>query len=525
MSGKPSLPSRLAAVLPVGLDLRVYHLSTPPTPGPALFAPLNGHDEEATLCESHFLAVSSPEHEGRREVLVYAIEVLVFTTQSLVTLFVSKADSSGFSSRLNQHKGSPSAVAAITSTFVEFLLEPRLSSSRVVVSLFARSQNQYLFPGSSENAGKHILDDRQLIKWWCRVLDRVLRLPKDDLVATAHLLVPGCDKGETRAFFPPSSREDSSSDPKWINSYPVNLLVTDPSIPPRNVIPRLPDDPKARFLDDLDGDFVDEKGCWRSVKTLDQFWEMMSYRQECSAGRLVGFLWLVFSRGQTQHAALGELERRGQTENLTRPPTHSSLVTPVNSQQHDTGVTESSAPTASVLKLIAEPNSPPSSSPIHPEPESKPSEQTQNADRGAPVPGQGERSPLPTIEQMQGELVISTTQYQALMDHLLQTDFAGEAIAADATKSWVDKAMELSMAASFGHPVQGHATPVLALSTAPDTVSAKVNMLTGVRKKRKADTMDNGTTVAATTTEVTQEAAVTTANSLSASLVRKKPKS
>ncbi|OAP57756.1 hypothetical protein AYL99_08494 [Fonsecaea erecta] len=514
-----SLPSRLAAVLPIGLDLRAYHLSTPPTPVPALFAPLPGQDEEATLCESHFLAVSSPEQGDSQEILVYAIEILIFTTQSLVTLFVSKADSSGFSSRLKQQKGFPSVVATITSTFVEFLLEPRLASSRVVVSLFARSQNQYLFPGSSENAGKHILDDRQLIKWWCRVFDRVLRLPKDDLVATAHLLVPGCDKSETKVFFPPSSRGDSSSDPKWVVSYPVNFLVTDPSIPPRHVVPRFPDDPKGRYLEDLDGISVDEKGHWRGLKTLDQFWELMAYRQECAAGRLVGFLWLVFSRGGTKHAALSELEETGQTENLTRPPAPLSLASPVNSQHHNSGPTVSRSPTASDLKMIAEPNSPPSS-PTHPDSELEPSEQIRDADRGARVPEQGGKSMLPTIEETRGELVIDTTKYQVLMDHLLHTDFAREAPAAHATKSWIDRALELSMVASFGQPIHGRATLALAPTTTPATAPpVNVNVLTGVRKKRKAETMDNGTTIT-----VTQATAGTTANTLSASFVGKKQK-
>ncbi|EXJ69697.1 uncharacterized protein A1O5_06768 [Cladophialophora psammophila CBS 110553] len=522
MAEKLSLPSRLAAVLPLGLDLRAYHLSTPPTPAPALFAPLNGHDEEATLCESHFLVVSSPEHHGHEEVLVYAIEILIFTTRSLVTLFVSKADSSGFSLRLNQQKRSPSAVAAITSTFVEFLLEPRLASSRVVVSLFARSQNQYLFPGSSENAGKHILDDRQLIKWWCRVLDRVLRHPRHDSMATAHLLVPGCDKSETKAFFPPSSRADSSSDPKWVNSYPASLLVTDPSIPPRHVVPHLPDDPKARFLDDLNGDFVDEKGNWRSVKSLDQFWEMMSYRQECSAGRLVGFLWLVFSRGQTKHVALGELAQTVQIENLNKTPTQLSLITPANSQQQETGVTESDPLTATALEMIAEPSSPPSSSPVQPESGSNTLEQIQNANQGAPAPALAEKSMLSATEDTQGELVMNVHEYQALMDHLLQTDFAGESLAAKSTRSWIDKALELSQVASFGRPIHGRAARVLAQPPVPDIVSsAQVNMLTGIRKKRKADTMEKGTT----TVESTLGASAATANTLLSSLVRKKPKS
>lgn len=36
-------------------------------------------------------------------------------------------------------------------------------------------------------------------------------------------------------------------------------------------------------------------GRWRSVSTLEQFWELMAFRQECSSGRLVGFLWGVFT--------------------------------------------------------------------------------------------------------------------------------------------------------------------------------------------------------------------------------------
>ncbi|OAL37864.1 hypothetical protein AYO20_02697 [Fonsecaea nubica] len=525
-----SLPSRLSAALPVGLELRVYHLSTPPTRAPALFAPLKGHDEDATFCESHFLAVSSQNED--KEILAYAVEVLVFTTQSLVTIFVSKADSSGFTSRLNQPKNYPSPISTVTSTFIQFLVEPRLTSPRVVVSLFARSQNQYLFPGSSENAGKHILDDRRLIKWWCRVLDIVMRQPRDDVVATAHLLVPGCDKSGVKTFFPPSSQTDSSSDPKWVDSYPVSLLVPDPLLPPRHVVPRLPDDPKARFLEDLD-EFVDENGEWRGVKTLDQFWETMSYRQECSAGRVVGFVWLVFSRGQTEHTTLNELEKTSQTENLASQPTKPSLITPANSQQqHETCNTGTGSPTASILKMNAELNSPPSSSPIHPDSESKAIENGQNADHSAPVPEVAESSMLRTTRATRGELLIDATQYQALMEHLLRTDFAHEAPAAQATRSWIDKALELSRAASFGHPIRGRATPVLAPPTAPDVASsAQVNVLTGVRKKRKADTLDNGTTTNTTTTPnnssapgITQAVASTTANTLPNNLITKKPK-
>ncbi|KAK5240099.1 hypothetical protein LTR16_011110, partial [Cryomyces antarcticus] len=62
------------------------------------------------------------------------------------------------------------------------------------------------------------------------------------------------------------------------------------------------------FLDELDEELPDASssqinvspkkrsaGQWKSVKTLEQFWEMMAYRQECSSGRLVGFIWVVFT--------------------------------------------------------------------------------------------------------------------------------------------------------------------------------------------------------------------------------------
>jgi regulator of Ty1 transposition protein 109 len=515
-----SLQTRLAAVLPVGVNVKTYHLSTPPTASSALFAPSPGQeDQNQTCCESHFLAVASPEDGDDKEVLVFAVEILIFTTGTLTTLFVSKADSSGFSSRLNAPKGSPSTISAVISTFVDFLLEPRLTNSRVVLSLFARSQHQYLFPGSVENTAKHVLDDRQLIKWWCRVLDKVLRHDSSpSLKSTAHLVVPGCDKGETKAFFPPSSRHDPPSDPKWINSYPAELLVTDPSRPPRSLVPRFPDDPKARFLDDLDGDFVDAHGNWRSVKNLDQFWEMMSYRQECSAGRLVGFLWMVFSQGQTSHASLKELEQELDQNSGRLPPQSPGMLTPASSQQVPNGALRSEG------RLLPSPpglsrdlDSPPPSSPLEMiQPEGLDTV-IAAADADLPVtvitPAEQDHKPVQLFERTQGEILLDADQYQTLMDFLLQTDFAGDDLAAQSTGGWVQKAMELSAAPTLGLAVRGQ--QVAAQTNGAESQSLpQVNVLTGVRKKRKADVLGDQAA-----------AAVPTVNALSAALVRKRPKS
>ncbi|GJC93019.1 H3 K56 histone acetylation protein KAT11 [Colletotrichum higginsianum] len=76
-------------------------------------------------------------------------------------------------------------------------------------------------------------------------------------------------------------------------------------VPARCLIPRFPDDPKSRFRDELDEETGKSKqlkttGQWKSVKSLDTFWEMMAYRQECSSGRLTGFIWVVFDTQEEQ---------------------------------------------------------------------------------------------------------------------------------------------------------------------------------------------------------------------------------
>lgn len=507
MVDRSDLASHLAAALPKHLGLTLYHISTLPNPTLALFAPLPNQQEEETTCHSHFLAVSAPGTDQAKEVLVFALEVLIFASPSLTTLFVSKADSTGFSSRLPITKGSPSPIATVISTFLHHLLEPRLNGTRVVVSLFARAQNQYLFPGSSENAGKHILDDRQLIKWWGRVLDKVLRRVDGTCPpgpnGQAHLIVPGCEKAETRAFFPPLARLDPPTHPRWIDSYPVDLLVPDPAKPIRSLIPRFPDDPKARFLEDLDGTFMDEQGNWRSVKTLDQFWEMMSYRQECSAGRLVGFLWMVFPPSQRDDESLTRIDPgahlpRTSISDPTSLDNFSNAVIQINPEPY-TGVVG--------INDLAESSTSTEGS------RDGPTEQP-GIDNG--YTGTRPNNKDPTTP---GELILDGGQYQTLMDYLLQTDFAGSELAEENTRGWINKALEISGTLRFGQTIRGE----FDLDTAPhvsapdQNVPPAVNLLTGLRKKRKAEQPSE-------MSEGEKQSAEALVNTLATGLVRKRPK-
>ncbi|KAI4265152.1 MAG: hypothetical protein L6R38_009619 [Xanthoria sp. 2 TBL-2021] len=332
MADNPSLKSNLAASLPIQQRFVIHHLSTPPNPSPALYSAPPGQVPEKTTCESHFLSVTI-RHNDRR-VQIFALEVLIYATQDLITLFVSKADSTGYIHLLKLPKGTPSPLRTISSIFITHLVESRQRKDRqLVVALFARAQDQYLFPGSIENPGKHVLDDRGLIKWWCRVFEPVLQSSNPDTqspdlspwlkkepthtTAKAYLRVPSCDLHETRSFFPPHVRRSPTLLSKWHpNRDPLrDLAGRSPTFPERCLIPRFPDDPKSRFVDELDEELTEpppdsqtkespskgkRPGRWKSVRSLEQFWELMAFRQECSSGRLVGFLWAVFTPAQLE---------------------------------------------------------------------------------------------------------------------------------------------------------------------------------------------------------------------------------
>ncbi|KAI9672589.1 MAG: hypothetical protein M1831_000024 [Alyxoria varia] len=329
-----TLNDRFARALPnTSQYFKYYHISTPPTQCPALYAPLAGSLPEKTYCESHFLLVGVPSpgahapddakaDDGTAPVAIFGVEVCIYTTAHLTTMFISKADTSGLSSLLDYNRAEyPLSLSKIfSSTFVSHLVAQHHRPDRkLVISLFARSQGQYLFPGSVEHGKKNVLDDRLLVKWWCKTLDPVLREYPHERVAAgsstrqnttskAYLIVPGHDRHETLAFFPQHARYENPK--RWVNDHPLRELATNSSLPPRCVVPHFPDDPKSRFLDDLDEELRDVPnsqnmqsespskrgtGMWKSVKTLDQFWDMMAFRSECGSGRLVGFLWIVFS--------------------------------------------------------------------------------------------------------------------------------------------------------------------------------------------------------------------------------------
>ncbi|KAL4895988.1 histone acetylation protein-domain-containing protein [Aspergillus ambiguus] len=483
----------LARVLPTEAKVTIRHVSSAPTPCGALFAAPPGEQAESTFCEDHFLSVSvAPDEPNGSEIIVFGMEVPVYSTTHLTTIFVSKADSTGY---LHLLKLPPRAslLRRISSAFLSYLVQTRQRPGvRLVVSLFARAQNQYLFPGSIENPDKHVLDDRGLIKWWCRTLDPILREYEPESgsqekgaadqaaesaksSATAFLIVPGCDQFETRGFFPVTAKSDNKERPRWLNSYPVRQLCDNPNAPPRCLIPRFPDDPKTRFLIDLDDELPEQTesgvstenaGQWRSVKSLEQFWEMMSFRQECSAGRLVGFLWLVIN-----------------------PPGLVNSVQMTSSRPVPEGV-PSEAPSAS---------------------------QKATDSKAFFWPDAG-----------RGHAVLSGEDYKTAINFLLEQDFDNQESATSSTKAWAEKIASLADQLWVGQQVVGsNASPESAHQ--PGTTTNLMD--SGLIRKRKKGSGegDKGAgshpgTDAQTVEPEASSAEQSGVNVLQANLIRKKKK-
>ncbi|KAJ5737637.1 uncharacterized protein N7483_002762 [Penicillium malachiteum] len=553
MAPDGDLGDLLAKVLPTGAALTVRHISSTPSPCTALFAAAPGQETDATFCENHFLSVSidSPKDDGA-EIIVFGMEVLVYNSAHLTTIFVSKADSTGLLHLLKLPQ-KVSILRLVSHTFLSYIARTHQRPGvRLIVSLFARAQNQYIFPGSIENAEKHVLDDRGLIKWWCRAVDPILRenepesvsqetKPLDQTVeaakasATAHLIVPGCDRFETRNFFPASAKSDAKDRPRWLATYPLKQMVQNPSAPPRCLIPRFPDDPKTRFLTDLDDELpastegvesTTHNGQWRSVKSLDQFWEMMSFRQECSAGRLVGFLWLVINPpGLMNSTTMASQTRRpaeAKSESKHEQPSKALVDEPLPKDINGATTEKSSGDTLAH-------SDPPAASFDCPTAEFLTEIHT--------LASSTDTNPFFWPEAGRGDVVLNEADYKTMMDGVLDHFYDEKEVVAS-TKSFVDQVASLADQLTWGKRVVGTHSPA-ETSTEP-TATNHILDLGLVRKRKKSDAAEKilGDSSATVNTDAdassaqpgdqdaTQPTPVPPAsiNVLSAGLVRKKKK-
>lgn len=519
MASEDSLLRELSEILPSSHIYQVYHVSTGPIPCESIYSAKPGTEAQPTTRENHLLAIATPvgkeshqevqdvQKEIPQEVFVFAIEVFIYTTDNLTTIFVSKADTTGFLKLLCLPRSSSSVAQQVSTAFISHLIGSRERRQRIVVSLFARAQDQYLFPGSVENGLKRVLDDRALIKWWSETLDPILRKYNTDCVgctspcqntkhtgtASAYVVVPGCETYETKSFFPKSTKHDSPDRPQWHARHPLYQLAGhDQELPPRCIVPRFPDDPKARFLDQLDEEITDSSdisGSWRSIKSLEQFWEMMAYRQECSAGRLVGFFWLLFTCDSSGSASDNELQSATSSGiNLTRLSPHHSPVLPRGYDYKSP--------------------KPSDSKDIHSEDKTSANSSSKTADH---FDNENNQSHSQTNSQLSQE------QYDDLIFHLLELPFSSLVEAAASTSDLVAYAKNLNQSALHCRTVVGKKPISTSLARENnEPLGSGIKSLNGnFIKKRKKVSQDIAASSSASSREI---------NMLSAGLVRKKAK-
>lgn len=497
------------AFLPKDFNCQIRYTHSPPKSCEPLFSPCPGMKPEQTTLASHFLTVSVPldlqsqngnsHASSKKHVLVFAMEVLVYSSQGLVTMFVSKADSTG---HLPPRR--PSPIKSIATTFMWWLgtRQRQLTKStgtKLVISLFARAQSQYLFPGSADHGKKHVLDDRQLIRWWARVLDPLFPTnsgsePSQDLDLQGYMTVPGYHGIETKSFFPakPNSSEKSQD---WTPGNPLRELAEARDIPEtaptRCVLPRFPDDPKARFMQDLDDEvgLVEDAGSlavaspskqkngrWKSINDLERFWEAMEFRQECSSGRVVGFMWLVVrppADEKSQNPSTFDRESSPSKQVASDPNSLDSQdfqLSQSQSQSSQTPRTGKPSPKKRRKQLKG---------PIIPrQPRLKGSSSTLSATSNPDDPSTRD-GPTLTVEG-----------YDSAMQILLNLDFSTAAAAAHSTSKWVAEVSRMAglKASEWVLECVGSAEVETAAATAGNGGVQPVNNLGGlVRKKRKVD--------------------------------------
>jgi len=313
--------------LPDVREFRIHVLATAPAKDNSLYP--YASPRPRLYVQDILVLLSEQADPDAPRVLVAAIEACVYHAPATdcAILYVSKIDSTGQGS-------TPAPTAALVKAFIRWYADPStrpVAARHLWVQLFARAQGQYLFPNSSDYPGKRPLSDARLCAWWRRVMGQVGGDVREAVGVEGRVdmyyVLPGHNELEAQQVMG-SGISSSTSGPQWIYGHPYSQTnIPLPCPPPEGVhnlghyVPSFEDDPKNRFMDEIaftdtpasprkrprmdppreDGDDVacregerekDRKG--RPMGELskvepDEFWERMSFRQECVAGAVTGF--------------------------------------------------------------------------------------------------------------------------------------------------------------------------------------------------------------------------------------------
>ncbi|KAF9519634.1 hypothetical protein BS47DRAFT_1336721 [Hydnum rufescens UP504] len=256
--------------LPGARTLHLYNLVASPTRDKELFVYAPIRPKIHVRHHLVLLAQHAPDKPTER-VFICAIEAFLYTipSTSSAILYISKVDSSG------QAEIRPNPTRALVTAFLEYYssLNNR-PAPNLWIHVFARAQNQYLFPNSAEHPGKRVLRDISLCKWWKDLIEQVARKSDPSWRRLPHL---------NKSFTSPAS----TSGYPWTYSHPYHQTDVRPPCGDTSS----PSNDKPRSNKSV------SPAAQRALAAvpIDEFWERIAYRQECSQGAITGFFTALFT--------------------------------------------------------------------------------------------------------------------------------------------------------------------------------------------------------------------------------------
>lgn len=219
---------------------------------------------------------TSPSGAGKqpRPVLLVALQAQVYTLPmtSSTVIYIAKVDSSSYP--LPAELGRKPYARTLISAFLAHYIAPATRpTARTFVQLFARSQAQYLFPDSGDNAGKRMLTGEKLCRWWKTALEEAVIRSRSGASAQnenlqLNYVLPGMAKYEASLMvgpttetypwfygmldlprmFPPTSQPAEASASA---NRPLSTSQATQGLSLGEIVPTFEDDPRTRFLTDL----------------------------------------------------------------------------------------------------------------------------------------------------------------------------------------------------------------------------------------------------------------------------------
>lgn len=375
MNLKDALIASLAK-LPGTREFHLHVLVTSPRKHLALFP--FAYPRPKCYLQDIVVLLSEQVDPDAPHIFVSAIEAAIYNipTTSCAVLYISKVDTTG--------QGiAPAPTANLVRAMLTFYSDPEtrpFAADHLWIHLFARAQRQYLFPNSADYEGKHPLSDVKLCAWWKRVLSDVAGELEHRTQSNAKIklfyVLPGFSENEANHslnFASTSNTAVYSTSPHWTYGHPYTQSEiplpcrtngTEGSQNLGHFIPSFEDDPKSRFMDEIAytteaagvksparkrprKDSTREaaereekeprrKGDVRAQGELDEvtpdeFWERMSFRQECIAGVLTGFFTMGVSCPSSKEPSRSEVSplapQAGQVSSQMTKRIMSSLLT------------------------------------------------------------------------------------------------------------------------------------------------------------------------------------------------------